>query len=317
MCHEWKPETDFAFRSIKTGKRQSHCRKCHAAYRREHYVRTKATYIENERLRMRDRRRQNRALLLDYLLAHPCVDCGETDAVVLDFDHRDPTLKRTEVAKLASRQTWATVLAEIANCDVRCASCHRRRTADQFNWRRVTLSLERRDVVTTGWSEPTRLRSAIAPALPGTKVCRVCGQELPLSEFAVKNRDRGIYQSKCRACQRAYAREHYQKNKKKYLDKASDRNVLMRDRFAAFLLAYFEAHGCVDCGTRDPAVLEFDHKERPTKVAAVSTLVRTQSWSALFAEIDKCEVRCANCHRRRTAKQFGYFRQAARLAEAS
>ena len=91
----------------------------------------------------------------------------------------------------------------------------------------------------------------------------------------------------------------------------------MRDRFAAWILAYFEQHGCVDCGTKDPAVLEFDHKDRPSKVAAVSTLVRQQSWRALFAEIDKCEVRCANCHRRRTAKQFNYFRQEARLAEAS
>jgi hypothetical protein len=216
MCDEWKPETDFAFRSIKTGRRQSHCRKCHAAYRREHYARTKQTYIENERVRIRDRRHRNRALLLEYLLAHPCVDCGQRDPVVLDFDHRDPRMKRAEIAKLAARQTWETVLSEIAKCDVRCASCHRKRTAAQFNWRRVTLTSE-----------------AIA------------------------------------------------------------------------------------FGTKDPAVLELDHKDRPSKVAAVSTLVRSQSWRALFAEIDKCEVRCANCHRRRTAKQFRYFRLEAQVAKAS
>ena len=129
MCHEWKPEAEFAFRSIKTGKRQSHCRKCHAAYRREHYLRTKPTYIQNERVRMRERRRQNRILLYEYLLGHPCVDCGELDPVVLDFDHRDPTVKRDEVSKLAARQAWSTVLQEIAQCVVRCASCHRKRTA--------------------------------------------------------------------------------------------------------------------------------------------------------------------------------------------
>jgi hypothetical protein len=61
MCHEWKPATDFEFRSIKTGKRQSHCRRCHAAYRSEHYLRTKPTYIENERLRMRERASQSAA----------------------------------------------------------------------------------------------------------------------------------------------------------------------------------------------------------------------------------------------------------------
>ena len=317
MCHEWKPETDFAFRSIETGKRQSHCRKCHAAYRREHYLRTKPTYIKNERVRMRERRHRNRELLLEYLLAHPCVDCGERDPVVLDFDHRDPKLKRADITKLATRQTWDTVLVEIANCDVRCASCHRKRTATQFNWRRVTMTPEAITSVTTGWSEPANLRADPKAPPDGMRVCCVCGRVLPLTEFAVKNRERGEYQTKCRSCQRAYSKQHYRDNKDQYIAKASRRNTLMRDRFAAWILAYFEQHGCVDCGTKDPAVLEFDHKDRPSKVAAVSTLVRKQSWRALVAEIDKCDVRCANCHRRRTAKQLSYFRREARLAEAS
>jgi cytochrome c551/c552 len=41
----------------------------------------------------------------------------------------------------------------------------------------------------------------------------------------------------------------------------------------------------------------------------VSRLVHTAvSWELVAAEIAKCEVRCANCHRRRTAAVGGYYR---------
>ena len=51
--------------------------------------------------------------------------------------------------------------------------------------------------------------------------------------------------------------------------------------------------------------LEFDHRDRTTKIAAVSQLIARQfSWDKIMAEIDKCDVRCANCHRKRTAVQF-------------
>jgi hypothetical protein len=34
----------------------------------------------------------------------------------------------------------------------------------------------------------------------------------------------------------------------------------------------------------------------------------TSAWATILAEIEKCEVVCANCHRRRTAARMGYFR---------
>jgi hypothetical protein len=75
----------------------------------------------------RPSRCRNLLFLLDYLRDTPCVDCGERDPVVLDFDHIG--VKRSGVVQLAGREcSIANLEAEISQCEVRCANCHRRRT---------------------------------------------------------------------------------------------------------------------------------------------------------------------------------------------
>jgi hypothetical protein len=57
--------------------------------------------------------------------------------------------------------------------------------------------------------------------------------------------------------------------------------------------------GCVDCGNKDWRVLEFDHLG--DKESGVSRMIATNlSLGRIMAEIDKCEIRCANCHRIKT-----------------
>ena len=73
--------------------------------------------------------------------------------------------------------------------------------------------------------------------------------------------------------------------------------------------AYLATHARVDCGERDPAVLDVDH--RRDKSANVGALVHLGApWGAVAAEVEKCEVRCANCHRRRTAAEQSHYRVA-------
>jgi len=86
----------------------------------------------------------------------------------------------------------------------------------------------------------------------------------------------------------------------------------LRRRKRKFVLDHKAEAGCQDCGERDPVVLELDHREPESKDprlrnAKKGNNVRAQllsfSWPDLFAELEKCDVVCANCHRRRTALQ--------------
>lgn len=85
----------------------------------------------------RDRiRKENREKVHEYLRTHPCVDCGETDMVVLQFDHlRDKVCGIGTM--IANGYTWLKIYQEIEKCEVVCANDHQRRTAVRAKWNRL------------------------------------------------------------------------------------------------------------------------------------------------------------------------------------
>lgn len=75
-------------------------------------------------------------------------------------------------------------------------------------------------------------------------------------------------------------------------------------------MIYLSEHGCEECGERDPRKLEYDHKDPSVKTHTISRLILDgYSWTSptLRREIDKCRVLCANCHRKHTVEQQGYY----------
>lgn len=69
-------------------------------------------------------------LIRQYLLEHPCVDCGCRDLRVLEFDHVGEKVK--DISRMVRLcRTWDTIKAEIGQCEVRCANCHRLRTYER------------------------------------------------------------------------------------------------------------------------------------------------------------------------------------------
>jgi hypothetical protein len=133
-----------------------------------------------------------------------------------------------------------------------------------------------------------------------TRTCSRCRAALPLSAF---NRRGDGHQHYCRECFKAYFRERGETHRRQ--NRAAREARVARAREA--VLEHFATHPCVDCGERDPVVLEFDHVAG--KVCNVSTLVYDGAPVArIRQEISRCEVRCASCHRRVTSQRDGWTR---------
>ena len=135
--------------------------------------------------------------------------------------------------------------------------------------------------------------------------CSRCKESKPLDAFTPKG-SRGGRDSYCRPCRRACGQEHYNANKQRYIDQTRVRNDKYFRERVVFLLEYFQTHPCTDCGETDPVVLEFDHLR--DKLFDIASGIHYRAWAKVLAEIEKCEVVCANCHRRRTARRRGALR---------
>ncbi len=73
--------------------------------------------------------------MLEYLEDKACAICGESDLVVLEMDHIDPSSKFFSISQAVKLgHSWAIILEELAKCRVLCANCHKRHTAKQFGW---------------------------------------------------------------------------------------------------------------------------------------------------------------------------------------
>ena len=130
------------------------------------------------------------------------------------------------------------------------------------------------------------------------KTCSRCHTEKPLSQFSSVLSKPTTYHVRCRQC----AVDNLRDWKKTHPNYNKHNLIAKRHKRRRFLIDYFSKHPCVDCGEANPVVLEFDHiKEKGEKDAQVSKLINNKPMSVVMSEIAKCEVRCANCHRKQTA----------------
>ena len=140
------------------------------------------------------------------------------------------------------------------------------------------------------------------------KHCPGCDRDLDLDYFAWKNIAKGVRQVWCRECQKEANRVHYLENTLLYKDRAIKRNARVRGENRQKILIYLQEHPCVDCGCSDIRVLDFDHV-RDKKTDNIGVLLsQCIPWPRIEAEIAKCEIRCANCHRIKTMERGQWWR---------
>jgi len=137
------------------------------------------------------------------------------------------------------------------------------------------------------------------------KKCSKCGKLKSSEEFNWKDKSRGKQQYACKDCTRDETAKHFSENRRYYLDKAKRRKETLRKEFHRNVLRYLREHPCIDCGEDDPSCLQFDHVGE--KTTCISLMAGNRMWKDILKEIGECEVRCANCHSKRTAKEFGWY----------
>lgn len=131
-CKLTKDATEFAFRNKAKGTRHSYCLQCGREFAKKHYSNNVRYYVQKAYVRRKSLLDEISGKLFDYLEHHPCIDCGESDPVVLEFDHVRGKKSYNVSAMGSLVLSWKSILKEIEKCEVRCANCHRRRTAECY-----------------------------------------------------------------------------------------------------------------------------------------------------------------------------------------
>jgi hypothetical protein len=140
--------------------------------------------------------------------------------------------------------------------------------------------------------------------MEGLKRCVTCKEWLPPSAFNKRRLSEDGLQFRCRECFRQWHAE----NKERHNAQIQGRVDRLRSQHNEKLRAYLENSACSDCGEQNIRVLEFDHV-RGQKLNDIAMLIRqAYPWEIIEAEFAKCEVVCANCHRRRTYLREGSVR---------
>jgi len=139
-----------------------------------------------------------------------------------------------------------------------------------------------------------------------TKTCSQCKITKKIDDFHWVTKDRKTKRAECKKCGNKHSAKWYQNAEHRARHILNSKRRKYRNR--EFIHKYKVNHYCVDCGEKDPLVLDFDHRDRATKCFGICDSVHSgYSIKKIAEEIAKCDVRCANCHRRKTAKESRYY----------
>lgn len=104
---------------------------------------------------------------------------------------------------------------------------------------------------------------------------------------------------KRRLSSRINRKKYYYQDVEKYRTESRNQKAEQRSKWRDFLWN-FKSNPCTDCRNSFPHfVMELDHT-RGEKSFGVTISASGRPWKVLMEELAKCDLVCANCHRRRT-----------------
>lgn len=138
------------------------------------------------------------------------------------------------------------------------------------------------------------------------KTCTKCCVEKIIDLFAKRSKSKDGFSSWCKECFALNAATKYQTDINERNRKLTNRQA-SRLRARDYIWSILSGSECVDCGINDPYVLEFDHTDSAEKSHNVAEM-HDYSVERIKQEVAKCLIRCANCHKKKTSIQFGFWR---------
>jgi hypothetical protein len=141
------------------------------------------------------------------------------------------------------------------------------------------------------------------------KKCDHCKLPKEEEDFNWKFKALGVRHNTCRECMSIHQKKYFSgPAHDRHLEQVKERKDAARLVAREYAYQYLLTHPCEECGESDVRVLEFHHKGE--KDMAVAAMVSAgYSIERIQTEIDKCTILCANCHRKLTVEERGWFRK--------
>jgi len=165
-----------------------------------------------------------------------------------------------------------------------------------------------------GFAQQTRPANYKA-TMQRIKKCYRCKKNITITGFNKNKAKKDNLQTSCKNCQRKLSRNYYELNKKRCIEVISiNKRRRALENYIEIITKYLNVP-CTDCKKiYHPASMVFDHKvgsvKNIYKNQGVNYLVRDgYSKKSIIEEIDKCDVRCQNCHFLKTSKDFKHWKE--------
>jgi hypothetical protein len=142
----------------------------------------------------------------------------------------------------------------------------------------------------------------------GLKTCSMCKESKSMDSFSTKVKNGlTIHYAYCYPCKNAYARKYYKAKGGETTKRRESRIQRIRELKAsnrAFMVDFLSGKKCQDCDNGDIRVFEFHHLGN--KKFSISNSMG-MPLKTILKELDKCIILCANCHKKRTAKENNWY----------